>query len=127
MLLKGSIVFCYDNSGCNSFKIVQLYSTLTNRGGESFRGVLHVFNPNKNKLQRKKHYVVACIGVIQYTQRKSSDLIQFPDNAILMLSDNKKKLLGTRIYGTLQREALRIKKLEEALVQKIVLLSRFVI
>jgi hypothetical protein len=44
-----------------------------------------------------------------------------------MLSDNKKKLLGTRIYGSLQREALRIKKLEEALVQKIVLLSRFVI
>lgn len=127
MLLKGSIVFCYDNSGCNSFKIVQLYSTLTNRGGESFRGVLCLFNPNKNKLQRKKHYIVACIGVNQYTQRKTGDNIQFPDNAILMLSDNKKKLLGTRIYGSLQREALRIKKLEEALVQKIVLLSRFVI
>jgi ribosomal protein L14 len=61
-----------------------------------------------------------------YTE-KTGDNIQFPDNAILMLSDNKKKLLGTRIYGSLQREALRIKKLEEALVQKIVLLSRFVI
>jgi len=127
MLLKGSIVFCYDNSGCNSLKIVQLYSTLTNRGGESFRGVLHIFNPNKNKLQRKKHYTVSCIGVNQYTQRKNGYNIQFPDNAIIMLTDNLKKLLGTRIYGTLQREALRIKKIEESLVQKIVLLSRYLI
>lgn len=127
MLLKGSFVYCFDNSGGNSLKIIQLYTEAVNRGGEGFRCVLHLFDPNKNKLQRKKHYTVACIGVEQYTQRKTGDNIQYPGNAIIMLSDNTKKLLGTRIYVGLQREAMRIKKIEEALVQKIVLLARFVI
>lgn len=127
MILKGSILECFDNSGCKTVKVVQLYSNKFNRTGEGFRVVLHKFNPNRNKLVKKKHYTVACIGVNQIMQRVCDYAIGFPDNAILMLSDNCKKLLGTRVYGVMQREALKLKKYENSLVHKIILLSRRVI
>jgi len=97
LLLKGSIVWCVDNSGCGSIKIIQLYSNLINHGGECFRGVLKDFNPNKNKLVKKKHYTVACLGTNVYVHRFCEYLINFPLNAILMLTDLKNKLMGSRI------------------------------
>lgn len=127
MLLKGSIVFCYDNSGCSSFKVLQLYTNKNNHAGEGFRGVMHVFNPERNKLQKKKHYTVACIGVKQYTQRACDYFIYFGDNAIIMMNDACKKLLGTRIYGVIQRESLRLVKFDTSLVHKMILLSRYIL
>lgn len=127
MLLKGSIVFCYDNSGCSSFKVLQLYTNKNNHAGEGFRGVLHKFNPDRNKLQKKKHYTVACVGVKQYTQRFSDYGIWFGSNAILMMNDSCSKLLGTRIFGAIQRESLRLMKYDTTLVHKMILLSRFII
>lgn len=127
MILKGSIIACYDNSGGKTIKVIQLYSTLSNRAGEGFRSVLCVFNPNKNKLQNKKHYTAGCIGVQQITHRGCDNTISFCKNAVIMLSDNCKKLLGTRIYGAIQKECEKLNKYEHAMFQKIVLLSRFVI
>jgi ribosomal protein L14 len=126
MLLKGSIIDCLDNSGCDKLKIIQLYSNKLSHAGEDLRGVLNVFNPEKNKLQ-KKHYKVACITVRQYTKRFSDYLVRMAYNGILMLTDNCKKLIGTRIFGPLQREAVRLVKLDTSLVHKMILLSRYVL
>lgn len=126
MILKGSIIECYDNSGCDRLKVIQLYSKHISHAGELIRGVLHKFDPAKNKLQRKKHYTVACIGVKQNTFRHCDYMVRFYDNKILMLSDNRKKLLGTRIYGPIQRE-LRILNVEMHVIHKIILLSRFIV
>lgn len=127
MILKGTIVDCFDNSGCKRIKVIQLYSNKYNKAGEGFRVVLHVFNPNRNKLIKKKHYTVACIGVKQFKHRVCDYIIGFPENAIIMLTDNCKKLLGTRVYGVMQRECCKLKKYEPTLVHKIMLLSRCVI
>lgn len=126
MILKGSIIECYDNSGCDRLKIIQIYSKHISHAGELIRGVLHKFDPAKNKLQRKKHYTVVCCGVRQISYRLSDHLVQFYDNKILMVSDNGKKLLGTRIYGPIQRE-LRLMKIDMGVMHKIILLSRFII
>lgn len=127
MLLKGSIIFCRDNSGAKKLKVLQLYTNKYNHAGEGIRCVMRLFNPERNKLQKKKHYTVGCIGVLQYTQRFSGYAIHFCKNAIIMFNDSCTKLLGTRIYGVIQREALRLKTYDSSLVHKMILLARFII
>lgn len=127
MLLKGSIVWIMDNSGGATFKVLQLYSELMDNAGECFRGVLKKFNPNKNKLAKKKHYSVACLGTLVPVHRLCDNIINFPINSVIMLNDLKSKLLGSRIWGAMVREALRLVGLEQSLIQRIVLLSRIVL
>jgi ribosomal protein L14 len=126
MILKGSIVNCFDNSGCGTLKVIQLYSKQISHAGELIRGVLHKFDPLKNKLQRKKHYTVICIGVKQYTFRRSDYLIRFTHNKILMLADNGKKLLSTRVFGPVQRE-IKLMLVDSSVMHKVILLSRYII
>lgn len=126
MLLKGSIVRGGDNSGCGTFKIIQLYSKKITHAGEIIRGVLHKFDPNKNKLQSKKHYMVICSVVRQPTYRHNAYTVRFSLNKVLMVADNFKKLLSTRIFGPIQRE-LRNMKIDPSVMHRIVLFSRRVI
>lgn len=126
MILKGSIIDCFDNSGCDTLKVIQLYSKHISHAGELIRGVLHKFDPAKNKLQRKKHYTVICMAVRQYTFRHSDYMVRFLHNKVLLVSDNGKKLLGTRIYGPIQRE-LRLMKIDMSVMHKIILLSRYIV
>lgn len=116
-----------DNSGGGSLKIIQLYSKLRDHGSECFRGVLAKFNPNKNKLAKKKHYSVACLGTNVPIHRDMGYMVGYPLNSVVMLNDLKTKLLGSRIWGVMIREALRLVGLEKALIQRIVLLVRVVL
>lgn len=126
MLLKGAIVRGGDNSGCNRFKIIQLYSKKISHAGEIVRGVLHKFDPHKNKLQAKKHYMVVCSVVRQYTYRQNGYMVRFSENKVLMVADNFKKLLSTRIFGPIQRE-MRKMRIDPSVMHRIVLFSRRVI
>ena len=126
MLLKGSIIDCFDNSGCGTLKIIQLYSKKICHSGEFLRGVLHKFDPSKNKLQRKKHYMVICFGVVQNIHRQIDYTLKFFQNKIIMVSEKLKRLLGTRIFGPIQRE-LRKLRIDFSVYHKIVLLSRYIL
>lgn len=73
----------------------------------------------RRKLQPKKKYLVIPISLTQMMQRRRGDMYKFNINRIIMLTDNMKRLLGTRIYGPSIKEVRKI-PLERSILQKIV-------
>lgn len=70
--------------------------------------------------------MVICSVVRQPTYRHNAYTVRFSLNKVLMVADNFKKLLSTRIFGPIQRE-LRNMKIDPSVMHRIVLFSRRVI
>jgi ribosomal protein L14 len=126
MVLKGTILRCVDNSGCGSVKVIQLYSCCLCHAGELVRCVMHKFNPNRNKLQKSKHYMVAFLAALREFIRMCAQMIWSAIHKIVLISENQKRLLGTRINGIIQRESRDI-GLEMSVLHRIILFARLII
>lgn len=118
MLLKLATVWGSDNSGCSSAKVLQLYTNQLSHAGEMIKVVMKRFD-KRRKLQPKRKYLVIPISLTQMMKRKRGDIYKFLKNRIVMLADNMKKLLGTRIYGPSIKEVRKI-PVERSIIQKIV-------
>lgn len=118
MLLKLATLWGTDNSGCSSAKLIQLFSNQICHSGELVKVVMKRFD-KRRKLQPKKKYLVIPISLTQMMQRRRGDMYKFNINRIIMLTDNMKRLLGTRIYGPSIKEVRKI-PLERSILQKIV-------
>lgn len=116
MVLKHTIVFGADNSGCSEARVIQVYTSSPHtQCGWLIRVTLKYFD-KRRKLQPKKQYKV--IPLNGNIRRKSGLVFNCTRTLIVMMTDNMRKLLGTRIYGATMKEVNRT-PVEKSILQKI--------
>lgn len=125
MLLKETILWGVDNSGAKQARVIHLYSKQMYHGKELILIVLRRFDIRR-KLQAKKKYKVIPLTNTPRRERLGGSMMKFSKTAIIFMADNKRRLLGTRIYTATMREVRSI-PLEKAIIQKIISYSRYTV
>lgn len=80
----------------------------------------------RRKLQAKKKYKVIPLTNTPRRERLGGMMLKFEKTAIVFMAENRRRLLGTRIYTATMREVRSI-PLEKAILQKIISYSRYTV
>lgn len=126
MLIKETVVFGRDNSGCSKARVIQVYTTHTHHLDRRVRVVLTRFDPRRN-LKAKKHYHVLVMVVTRLVKRFTGVLYRFSETCIVFMAELRKRLLGSRIDTCVMREALTNAVFDKTLRQKVISLSSFTV
>lgn len=118
MLLKEAKIFAVDNSGADILRILQLFTCQLFHGKEFWLTVLDRFDIRR-KLQAKRKYKVLPTNTAARRERKRGDKVCFDVNCIIMIADNFKRLIGSRMYCLVMREMRAIISLERAIIQRV--------
>lgn len=73
----------------------------------------------RRKLQAKRKYKVIPTNTSARRERKRGDKVCFEGNCCVMIADNRKRLVGSRMYSLVMREFRSILALEKFIIQRI--------
>jgi large subunit ribosomal protein L14 len=103
MIQKESIVDVIDNSGAKKANCFMVYGAGNHAGiGDIIMVSIRSVTPN-GKIKAGDKFKAIVVRTRSPLFRKSGDSIQFSDNAIVLI-DEKKEPIGTRIIGIVPRE-----------------------
>ncbi|AGS06663.1 50S ribosomal protein L14 [Candidatus Carsonella ruddii] len=105
MIREQTLVKVIDNSGAKIAKCVKILNgskKKTAKIGDFIKVVIK--NSNVNSKIKKGQIMNAILVRSKYPfRRKDGTLLSFNDNAVILLN-NSKKLIGTRVFGVLAKE-----------------------
>lgn len=103
MIQKESILNVIDNSGAKKVNCFAIYAVGKSAGiGDIIMVSIRAATPN-GKIKCGDKYKAMIVHTKSVLRRKSGDSISFSDNAVVLI-DEKKAPVGTRVIGIVPRE-----------------------
>jgi len=123
MIERSSIIRVRDNSGGKKLKTIKIQNFYGRQKGIAgnmiIANVQALRNKRKNKSKVKLKQMVTCLLLhsSSWLRRKDGTHLKFDDNSCCILNRNK-KLLGSRIFGTVNKDIRYMKYFRLVLLSK---------